>query len=222
MSSFGVVHKKDRGKDVAVGAAAAGGALAAQSAYIGGGVALNNKVIYPKFARSRETWTDEQKAAWKKHNTPPENFPRSPAAQYPPGTSKNGKGPAGQRHYDNIRAKEWQTSKDFFRKFPKELPTWKARRIMGYAGKGKTGHAVSLGLMGAGATASGMAAHRGMNRKKVAKGIGQYVPKAHVAADPRLILKDPGFVVPVLGVTAAGGAGVAGSALARRKRRRKK
>jgi len=196
--AFGV-SKADKKKELspaAVGAATAGGALAGQSAYMFPGSAFKNYYVRPKFDKSRANWTRKQKSTWFKHTSQPgEGFKPSPKDPRPP-------------------VEQWRTSKEFFRKFPTDLPTGKTRRVMGYAFKGKTGHAVAGTMMAGGALASyKVATHK--KKEKVSK-VGTYVPKGTWSLK---LLKDPGLMVPVAGVTTAG---VAGAALAARKKKGKK
>lgn len=179
---------------VAVGAATAGGALAGQSAYMFPGSAFKNYYVRRKFDTSRPNWDKAQKKAWASHvNKPKEGFAPDPKDPRP-------------------SVEQWRTSKDFFRKFPKELPTGGTRRVMGHAFKGKTGHAVAATMMAGGALASyKVATHE--KKDKVKKG---YVPKGQWSLK---LLKDPGLMVPAAGITTAG---IAGTGLALRRKKRKK
>lgn len=189
----------ERKRAVAVGAATAGGALAGQSAYMFPGSAFKNYYVNRKFENSRKDWTRKQKSAWFKHTTTPhESFRPNPKDPRTPG-------------------EQWRTSKEFFRKFPKELPTAGTRRVMGYAFKGKTGHAVAGTMMAGGALASYKVASKDRSKEKVAK-VGTYVPKGEWSLK---LIKDPGLMVPVAGVTGAGAIGTA-AAWPRKKRKKGK
>lgn len=196
MDAFGVSKSDDkRLSPAAVGAATAGGAMAGQSAYMFPGSAFKNYYVRRKFDASRPNWDKAQKKAWASHiNKPKEGFKPDPKDPRTP-------------------TEQWRTSKEFFRQFPKELPTGKTRRVMGYAFKGKTGHAVAGTMMAAGATASYKVASGAGKRDKVKKG---YVPKGEWSLK---LIKDPGLMVPVAGVTTAG---IAGTGLALRRKKRKK
>ena len=172
-----------------VAAATAGGAFAGHMANFGGHYAFNELHVKPKFQRGRETWTRDQKKAWGRHvNNVPEG----------------------------MTGEQYRTGKQFFRNFPKELPGSGARRMLGWTQKGKTGHTVAAASMATGA----LIANRAASREHVKKGALSYVPKSRMLEDGvkgALILRDPGFLMPVAGVTTAG---VAGGVVAARKRRR--
>lgn len=231
-ASFG---KRDSRKDpkplhpLAVGAATAGGALAGQSAYMSV-TPFNNHVMKPYFARKMEEAGPDSKEAkiWRDWNKPQEPRVRGKHSAHPtvdPGF-RGGEKPELARplrrnqmekeNQSNTKRANWHGSEEFHRKFPKGLPGWRTHRALSYAGKGLTGHATGAALMGGG----GLAAYKVATHKpkdKVKKSFFQYVPKSQMTL--KTIVRDPGFLVPVGGVTLAG---AGGATLAARKYRKRK
>lgn len=219
--AFGVdrVSKKDERKlhPAAVGAATAGGALAGQSAYMMV-TPFNNRVMKPHFERKMKEYGPDspQAKTWREWNKPPQWFR---GGEKPDLVRPLTQAQAKKESESNTKRAAWRGSKEFHRKFPKGLPGWRTHRALAWAGKGLTGHATAATAMGLGALASyKVATHEAKPKRTEVKKWG-YVPKSKSMMTPKLLMQDPGFVVPVAGVTAAG---VAGTGLALRKKKRKK
>jgi hypothetical protein len=238
--AFGVerepVAKMGRKKRAAaVGAATAAGAGVGQAAYLSPAL-VNEHVIVPKFNASREHWTEAQNKTWQAHNRPPGPQWRgrhSKSPTFDPGfmgskereTKPQADG-SGQRPFTraqdrrmregDTRRSEWRASNRFWRTLPDDLPYGKTRRFMSYAGKGKTGHAVALATIGAGALVGNKVASHKIKPDPVRKVWGW---QNKSLKQPMTLLKDPGFVVPAVAIT---GAGVAGTTLALRRKNRKR
>ena len=134
----------------------------------------------------------------------------------------------------NIRKRtNWHKSKDFFRDFPKDLPGSTYRRAGGWYSKGKTGHAVAIGAMAAGAGLGYAGTRKLVNKvpddKKVEKRGPlksitrhfKYVPQDEVSLKNwHKVIRDPGFVTPALAIPTASGLGYA--AMRRRQKKGKK
>jgi hypothetical protein len=229
-ASFG---KRDSRKDpkplhpLAVGAATAGGALAGQSAYMGV-VPFNNHVMKPYFARKMDEAGPDSKEAkvWRDWNKPQEPRVRGKHSANPkvdPGFRQGEKpdlarplrrNQMDKENQSNTKRAAWHGSQEFHRKFPRGLPGWRTHRALSWAGKGLPGHATGAALMGGGALAAYKVA---THQSKVKKSFFQYVPKTQMTL--KTIVRDPGFLVPVGGVTLAG---AGGATLAARKYKKRK
>jgi hypothetical protein len=116
----------------------------------------------------------------------------------------------------------WHKSKGFFRNFPKDLPGSNYRRAGGWYAKGKTGHAVALGAMGAGAYLGYKGTKKAVDSNKVEKKLKlpkalrpKYVTDKEHFFSPTY-LRDPGFMVPA---GAIGGSGLTGYVLAKKRKK---
>lgn len=235
-ASFG---KRDSRKDpkslhpLAVGAATAGGALAGQTAYIMPVKMLNDKVVNPATDKAlKEAGKDSDIArAWARHNAPPEPRvvgrhsrggprvdPGFRGGEDPTLARPLNRGQAKKEAQSNTKRSAWRATKQFHNTWPKEMPYSRLHRALSHAGKGKTGHAIAGTMMAGGALASyKVASHK--PKTKVNKGFFAYVPKTQMTL--KSIVRDPGFLVPIGGITAAGAAGTALSARKYRKRKLK-